>query len=232
MPKLQDFIFIHLSPPSPSNLIDQLKSNKITESIILVGSDGEGLIYEQQQRCKKITRGSREAIHLIQYGARGGCPNQFLNRERDEKFRISFLWNTHTHTHTMDSSSRVNKNRRTASRYTCVFVEFIQRKRYNVTTARTPNKFQRRHVFTLSRAYGSPPCNRGPPFSDLTFSARKTEFPRVYVYVSAWPLKYSTPWKKTSLFNSSSTSLFQDWWKRWKHYSLMNKTINEIEKNE
>lgn len=101
MPKLQDFIFIHLSPPSPSNLIDQLKSNKITESIILVGSDGlvEGLIYEQQQRCKKITRGSREAIHLIQYGARGGCPNQFLNRERDEKFRISFLWNTHTHTH-------------------------------------------------------------------------------------------------------------------------------------
>lgn len=98
MPKLQDFIFIHLSPPSPSNLIDQLKSNKITESIILVGSDGlvEGLIYEQQQRCKKITRGSREAIHLIQYGARGGCPNQFLNRERDEKFRISFLWNTHT----------------------------------------------------------------------------------------------------------------------------------------
>lgn len=93
----------------------------------------------------------------------------------------------HTHTHTMDSSSRVNKNRRTASRYTCVFVEFIQRKRYNVTTARTPNKFQRRHVFTLSRAYGSPPCNRGPPFSDLTFSARKTEFPRVrvYVYVSA-----------------------------------------------
>lgn len=96
MPKLQDFIFIHLSSPSPSNLIDQLKSNKITESIILVGSDGEGLIYEQQQRCKKITRGSREAIHLIQYGARGGCPNQFLNRERDEKFRISFLWNTHT----------------------------------------------------------------------------------------------------------------------------------------
>lgn len=88
------------------------------------------------------------------------------------------------HTHTTDSSSRVNKNRRTASRYTCVFVEFIQRKRYNVTTARTPNKFQRRHVFTLSRVYGSPPCNRGPPFSDLTFSARKTEFPHARVCVT------------------------------------------------
>lgn len=75
-----------------------------------------------------------------------------------------------------------------------MFVEFIQRKRYNVTTARTSNKFQRRHVFTLSRAYGSPPCNRGPPFSDLTFSAENW----ISSCASAWPLKYSTPWKKAS----------------------------------
>lgn len=51
-----------------------------------------------------------------------------------------------------------NKNRARRHRIRIhLLFEFIQRKRYNVTTARTSNKFQRRHVFTLSRAYGSPP---------------------------------------------------------------------------
>lgn len=138
------------------------------------------------------------------------------------------------HTRRIFFARNKNRARHSASRYGYepVLVEFIQRKRYNVTTARTSNKFQRRHVFTLSRAYGSPPpYNRGPPFSDLTFSVENWISSCVCVCMSAWPLKYSFE-KKTSLFSSSSTSLFQDYLliHDWKYYcSSMNKTIEKIE---